>query len=122
VVTPDEMIRKKRWKVITKQRWTSFKKRLAFCELTQDGDQEGCFRLHGLPTPILARRQEIARRCLKASEPPAITKRERSGCAAPGLLRRDLQSAHSPRLGPTVLAFNDASNCHQWQRTNKCLA
>ena len=30
--------------------WTATKQRLAFCELTQDGDDEGCFRLHGLPT------------------------------------------------------------------------
>ena len=42
VVTPDEMI--------SPRQWTAHKKRLAFCELTQDGDEEGCFRLHRLPT------------------------------------------------------------------------
>jgi hypothetical protein len=31
--------------------WTSTKKRLGFCEVTQDGDDEGCLRLHRLPTP-----------------------------------------------------------------------
>jgi hypothetical protein len=33
-------------------RWTNVKKRLrSFCLLTQDGDDEGCFRLDRLPTP-----------------------------------------------------------------------
>jgi hypothetical protein len=31
-------------------RWTWAKRRLAFCELTQDGDAEGVFRLQRLPT------------------------------------------------------------------------
>ena len=31
--------------------WTAAKARLAFCEVTQDGDDEGCFRLHALPLP-----------------------------------------------------------------------
>jgi hypothetical protein len=31
--------------------WTAAKARLSFCELTQDGDDEGTFRLHTLPTP-----------------------------------------------------------------------
>ena len=35
---------------MSKHAWTWIKKRLACCELTQDGDQEGCFRLHRLPT------------------------------------------------------------------------
>jgi hypothetical protein len=34
----------------TKAKWTSAKKRLAFCTVTQDGDIEGCLRLHQLPT------------------------------------------------------------------------
>jgi hypothetical protein len=41
VVTPEEEL--------SKQARTWIKKRLAFCELTQDGDSEGCFRLHRLP-------------------------------------------------------------------------
>jgi hypothetical protein len=41
VVTPEQEI--------SALQWTWFKKRLAFCELTQDGDAEGCFRLHRLP-------------------------------------------------------------------------
>jgi hypothetical protein len=34
----------------TPRRWGSIKKSLAFCRLTQDGDDEGCFRLGRLPT------------------------------------------------------------------------
>ena len=33
-----------------KGRWTNVKKRLAFCQLTQDGDDEGCLHLDRLPT------------------------------------------------------------------------
>jgi hypothetical protein len=32
------------------RRWTNIKRRLAFCRLTQDGDDEGCLRLDRLPT------------------------------------------------------------------------
>ena len=35
--------------------WTSAKRRLAFCEVTQDGDDEGCLRLRELPTPTQAK-------------------------------------------------------------------
>jgi hypothetical protein len=31
--------------------WSAMKVRLAFCGVTQDGDDEGCLRLHQLPTP-----------------------------------------------------------------------
>jgi hypothetical protein len=31
--------------------WTAAKERLAFCTVTQDGDDEGVLRLDGLPTP-----------------------------------------------------------------------
>ena len=30
--------------------WTATKKSLDFCEVTQDCDEEGCIRLHELPT------------------------------------------------------------------------
>ena len=30
--------------------WTATKQRLAFCTVTQDGDDEGRLRLHDLPT------------------------------------------------------------------------
>ena len=41
---------------------SSNKERLAFCALTQDGDSEGCLRLHELPTPAQA---EAIRKVLK---------------------------------------------------------
>jgi hypothetical protein len=31
--------------------WTAVKDKLRFCAVTQDGDDEGCLRLHVLPTP-----------------------------------------------------------------------
>src|SRR5947208_1016907 len=34
--------------------WSAVKKRLAFCQATQDGDDEGCLRLFGLPTAVQA--------------------------------------------------------------------
>jgi hypothetical protein len=34
----------------SKRLWNSIKKRLRFCRLTQDGDDEGCFCLDRLPT------------------------------------------------------------------------
>jgi hypothetical protein len=36
------------------RRWTNIKRRLAFCRLMQDGDDEGCLRLDRLPTPVEA--------------------------------------------------------------------
>jgi hypothetical protein len=32
------------------RRWTNIKRRLAFCRITQDGDDEGCLHLDRLPT------------------------------------------------------------------------
>src|SRR5262245_32650567 len=32
------------------QHWTWAKKRLGFCQVTEDGDDEGCLRLQSLPT------------------------------------------------------------------------
>jgi hypothetical protein len=36
------------------RRWTHVKRRLAFCNVTQDGDDEGCLHLDRLPTPAEA--------------------------------------------------------------------
>jgi hypothetical protein len=36
------------------RRWNNTKRRLPFCRLTQDGDDEGCLHLHRLPTPAEA--------------------------------------------------------------------
>jgi hypothetical protein len=42
--------------------WTAIKKRLSFCTVTQDGDDEGCLRLDRLPTPAEA---EVIREVLR---------------------------------------------------------
>ena len=55
--------------------WSEAKKDLAFCELTQDGDDEGCFRLHGLPTPAQA---AVIRRRLGFRKRRAISEAERA--------------------------------------------
>jgi hypothetical protein len=34
----------------SRRHWTWTKKRLSFCTVTQDGDQEGCLKLSGMPT------------------------------------------------------------------------
>ena len=36
------------------RRWTSIKRRLEFCRITQDGDDEGSLHLDQLPTPVQA--------------------------------------------------------------------
>lgn len=35
----------------SKRHWSAIKKRLSFCQVTQDGDEEGCLRLRMLPSP-----------------------------------------------------------------------
>jgi hypothetical protein len=35
---------------VSARRWSSYKSRLAFCQVTQDGDTEGVLRLDRLPT------------------------------------------------------------------------
>jgi hypothetical protein len=66
---------------ITKQQWTWIKKRLSFCELTQDGDQEGCFRLHRLPNPAEAEviRDIIGIRKRVELSPEELARRQEQG-------------------------------------------
>ena len=88
VVAPEE--------VISVRQWTAHKKRLGFAELTLDDDQEGCFRLHRLPT---AEEAEVIRdivgirkrRELSPEELARITERlrpRRGYPYAPGLRKR----------------------------------
>jgi hypothetical protein len=68
----------KTWHLITgvhsRRAWTALKHRLAFCELTQDGDSGGCFRLHQLPSSEQA---EIIRDAIGLRRPGPITNRAR---------------------------------------------
>ena len=62
---------------------THTKKRLGFCEVTQDGDDEGCLRLHQLPT---AEQAEVLRDILGIRKwvelAPETLERLRAGAAA----------------------------------------
>ena len=73
VVTPDEEI--------SKQAWTWCKKRLAFAELVQDGDSEGVFRLHRLPTAAEAEevRDIIGIRKRIEMTPEELARRQEAG-------------------------------------------
>jgi hypothetical protein len=51
----------------TPRRWTSIKQALAFCKLTQDGDDEGILCLDRLPTKAAAE----AIRCSRPPETPS---------------------------------------------------
>jgi hypothetical protein len=50
------------------RRWGSVKKRLAFCRVTQDGDDEGCLTLDRLPTMAEC---ELIREALAIRKAPA---------------------------------------------------
>ena len=103
VVTPDEMIRRIR-------QWTAHKKRLSFCELTQDGDSEGCFRLHRLPAPAEA---EVIRDVLgirKAYSEGELARRREIGRRVQGNLRRHGGGVQPPLVdGTTGLVPDPAS-------------
>jgi hypothetical protein len=73
VVAPEEEM--------SKQAWTWIKKRLAFCEVTQDGDSEGCLRLSRLPTPAEAEviRDIVGIRKRVEYSPEELARRQQQG-------------------------------------------
>ena len=74
------------------RRWTSIKRRLAFCRITQDGDEEGCLHLDRLPTPAQA---GLIRQALGIRKRRTLTKDGRAQLdAARSLLIRPLMAAH----------------------------
>jgi hypothetical protein len=74
------------------RRWTSTKRRLAFCRITQDGDEEGCLHLDRLPTPAQA---GLIRQALGIRKRRTLTKDGRAQLdAARSLLIRPLMAAH----------------------------
>jgi hypothetical protein len=73
------------------RRWTMVKRRLAFCHLNQDGDDEGCLRLDRLPTPQGA---ELIREAL------GIRKRRRISPEALAAARGSLECARSLDKAP----------------------
>jgi hypothetical protein len=70
------------------RRWTHVKRRLGFCNVTQDGDDEGCLRLDRLPVPheVEAIREAIGIRKRRRLTPEGRAQLE----AARGLLDRPL--------------------------------
>ena len=73
------------------RRWASIKRRLAFCRLTQDGDDEGCLHLDRLPT----RAQAVLIR-------QALGIRKRRTLTGDG--RAQLEAARSLLIGPLTAA------------------
>jgi hypothetical protein len=62
--------------------WTAMKQRLAFCQVTQDGDEEGVFRLNRLPTPEEAAEIRVAlgiRQTREAGFVPSPFKADKTG-------------------------------------------
>jgi hypothetical protein len=66
---------------MTALRWTWAKRRLSFCEVTQDGDAEGVFRLHQLPTAAEAEEIRSVLGLWKRTEwsPEALARRQQAG-------------------------------------------
>jgi hypothetical protein len=74
------------------RRWTSIKRRLEFCRITQDGDDEGCLHLDQLPTPVQA---GLIRQALGIRKRRTLTEDSRAQLdAARSLLIRPLPAAH----------------------------
>jgi hypothetical protein len=73
------------------RRWTSIKRRLAFCRITQDGDDEGCLHLDQLPTPVQA---GLIRQALGIRKRRTLTEDGRA----------QLDAARSLRIGPLTAA------------------
>jgi hypothetical protein len=74
------------------RRWTSTKRRFAFCRITQDGDDEGCLHLDQLPTPAQA---GLIRQALGIRKRRTLTEDGRTQLdAARSLLIRPLMAAH----------------------------
>jgi hypothetical protein len=73
---------------LSKLAWTWAKKRLAFAEVTQDGDTEGCFRLHRLPSPDEAEAIRDILGLRKAYSPEELARRQDLGRLSEGNLSR----------------------------------
>lgn len=66
-------------------RWTNVKQRMAFCQLTQDGDDEGAFVLNRLPTSNEAK---IIREALAIPKARHLSEEQRAKLVAAGNLFR----------------------------------
>ncbi len=87
--------------------WTTAKKQLAFAEVTQDGDEEGCLHLHGLPTADQAR---VIRSIL------GIRKRKSASVAA-NLSRQKVQEVPTEGEKWTSESGNASGSCRDTGKT-----
>ena len=62
-----------------KRGWSNTKRKLDFCRVTQDGDDEGCLHLDHLPTPKEA---ELIRHALRIKRKRQLTPDQRATRAA----------------------------------------
>jgi hypothetical protein len=79
--------------------WTMIKQRLVFMTVTQDGDEEGCFRLFALPTPDKA---VLIREVLLLRKRRTLTEASRASLIAAGVKGRfqTQEAAMAPELVP----------------------
>jgi hypothetical protein len=87
--------------------WSAMKARLSFCQLTQDGDDEGCLGLCRLPTPAQAESIRDALGIRKRREVSATVLERLKAFAFERKLRREtsirpiIGNDDLPRPGPT---------------------
>jgi hypothetical protein len=88
--------------------WSAAQKKLAFCRVTQNGDNEGCLRLFGLPTPEQAkairevvgirRRTVYSSEALEAKQAAAVSARKRRRALTAGALPAEKSASVSSGL------------------------
>src|SRR5262249_49662252 len=96
--------------------WTHTKKRLGFCKVTQDGDNEGCLRLFDLPTPDQAeiirdvlgiqKRREVSAEVLERLKAFAFERKPGSKTRVDPNIGRTVSPA--PEVPPEKTAILDA--------------
>jgi hypothetical protein len=91
------------------RRWTGKKKRLGFCRLTQDGDDEGCFYLERLPTAdeAVLIREAIGIRKRRHLTPEALVVLERARACIKTPFRGD--SVRQNEVPATTLPESEAA-------------
>lgn len=90
----------------SKHKWFKDKKRLSFCQLIQNGDDEGTLRLFELPTPEqsiairfvlgIKKRRSYSPEVLEAARNRLTSVRERNRSLATGAFNRDFSAEHGP--------------------------
>jgi hypothetical protein len=83
------------------RRWSADKKRLSFCKVTQNGDDEGCLQLFGLPSPGQAKAHSrrprhssadalLARRSCGQARGSSVSPRAEKSANRDGTFRREI--------------------------------